>query len=416
MTDDERALLGSLLHDPRKVCEVSIGSHNLTDRAGEILATIQRLDRKGVEPDIVSVSAELKHIPPAEIALLTSTVSTASNFDYYEGRVKESWTRRKLAALGELLLHSKEPIDTLMASLDRELVEIAGTSGRRPVATVSSQMLGFIETLERRCNLKGEMPGIKCGIEGLDIVTLGLQKGLLYVIGARPSCGKSALMLNMAAHIAYKERRKVGVLSLESGSNEVLARMVSSMGHVSSKNIKAGLLSAGDKQKIMETCATIHGVDTMYIWDQPNAKLTDVVSVCRQMVRKGGCEVLFLDYAQIVRVPGAQDRRQAAEETSMTMKEIARDLQVPVVMAAQLKRDSDGRRPTFADFQWTSQFEQDADVAALIHHEYAGDDPYKIERSWLLADKVRDGGKTAIPLVFKGEYVSFYGTQQETRV
>ena len=95
MTDDERALLGSLLHDPRKVCEVSIGSH-LTDRAGEILATIQRLDRKGVEPDIVSVSAELETHSGQRNCAIPARYPRRQTLTYYEGRVKESWTRRKL--------------------------------------------------------------------------------------------------------------------------------------------------------------------------------------------------------------------------------------------------------------------------------------------------------------------------------
>ena len=150
------------------------------------------------------------------------------------------------------------------------------------------------------------------------------------------------------------------------------------MGHVSSKNIKAGLLSAGDKQKIMETCATIHGVDTMYLWDQPNAKLTDVVSVCRQMVRKE--DARFFSFRTMRRscVPGAQDRRQAAEETSMTMKEIARDLQVPVVhgRTAQEGFWTAADSPTSSGPASLNRMQ----TSPLIHHEYAGDDPYKIER------------------------------------
>ena len=140
------------------------------------------------------------------------------------------------------------------------------------------------------------------------------------------------------------------------------------------------------------------------------AKLGDCLSIARQMVRRYGAQVLFLDYAQIVRVPGASERREAAEEVSMSFKELARELNVPVVMLAQLKRDADGRRPDMGDFQWTSQFEQDADVACLIWHKYGPE--YQIEESFLIMDKVRDGAKAIVPVVFLNQYVTFVNKEK----
>jgi replicative DNA helicase len=413
MTETERAFLGSLLLDPSKLCDVSLLPDQMGRDAGELYAAIIRLDKQGVKPDYLSLAKALPKMNAADIADIGRAVGSAGNIGFYERELSEAWTREKLRRLG-MVLQEKRGVDELLATVERELVEISGVGGKRAVSNVADLMLDFINLVEKRYNSHGEMPGIRTGVNALDACCLGLQPSLLYIIGARPSQGKSALMLNIAAHIAYKEKRKVGLLSLESGMNEIISRLVASMGRVSAGRIKSGVLSAADLQGVLEAGGRIAD-GFLYAWDQPNAKLTDVVSTCRQMVRKHGCEVLFLDYAQIVRVPGAIDRRAAAEETSMTMKELARELEVPIVMAAQLKRDADGRRPTFADFQWTSQFEQDADVAVLIQHIYKtnSDDPYQIESSWLLADKVRDGQKTAIPITFQQEYVTFTDNSRE---
>jgi replicative DNA helicase len=114
---------------------------------------------------------------------------------------------------------------------------------------------------------------------------------------------------------------------------------------------------------------------------------------------------MFVDYAKLIRVRVAQEKRAAVEEVSQSMKELARELNVPVVLLAQLKRDADNRRPELSDFQWTSQFEQDADVAALIHHKYDKEKRYKIERSYLLLEKVRDGKRCIVNIVFQPEFL-----------
>lgn len=404
MQENERSLLNAMMMDVGILAEMTVEVDQFQSATHRtIFNAIQSLAAKGVTPDVMAIHSELPGLDIAVLLETSSTIGSAANWRHYEKLVKEDWAIARLKILGKMLQEDKESAE-LIEVVEREICEITRTSGRRGIVKLSSLMARAIDEVERRFHAKGEMPGIPTGLEGFDAVTQGFQKARMYVIGARPSQGKSALALNMALHIAVKEKRTVGFLSLESSMVEMIMRGLSSLGRVESGRITSGFLSTSDFQKIQDGGIQIFN-SNLYAWDQPNAKLGDCLSVARQMVRRYGAEVLFLDYAQIVRVPGTTERREAAEEVSMSFKELARELNIPIVLLAQLKRDADERRPGMGDFQWTSQFEQDADVACLIWHKYR--ENYEIEESFLLMDKVRDGAKAIVPVVFLNQFVTF---------
>jgi replicative DNA helicase len=230
---------------------------------------------------------------------------------------------------------------------------------------------------------------------------------LLYVIGGRPSQGKSALGLNIAAHVSIKERRPVGFLSLESSTTELLGRLVASSANVNSRNLASGFFSGTDMAGIHKAGELLYAAP-LWIWDQPNAKLADTVSTARFMRRQHKVELLVIDYLQLIGVPGAVDRRDSVAQSSMAMKQLARELEIPVVILAQLNRDSDNRRPEMGDFQWSSQIEQDADVGIMLYHKMSGpDEDRTIDKSWLFVEKCRDGKRGSVPVCFRQEYVRF---------
>lgn len=409
MQDNERALLASLMLDPSIVGEMTIEADQFeTADNRDIFTAIMGLIVKGTTPDLKAVRSAMPGVDVAYLAEVSGTVGSAANWKHYEKLIKEDWAIRRIRTLGKMLQEKKESAE-LIETIEREICAITRIGGRRGIVRLADLMVPAIEEVERRYQAKGAMPGMSTGIDGFDAVTQGLQPSRLYVIGARPSQGKSALALNMALHMAVKDKRTVGFLSLESSNMELVLRGMSSMSRVESGRISSGFLGISDLAKIMDGGGQMAKAN-MWIWDQPNAKLGDCLSVARQMVRRYGAKVLFLDYAQIVRVPGTSERREAAEEVSMSFKELARELNVPVVMLAQLKRDADGRRPDMGDFQWTSQFEQDADVACLIWHKYGPE--YQIEESYLIMDKVRDGAKAIVPVVFLNQYVTFANKAQ----
>jgi replicative DNA helicase len=198
--------------------------------------------------------------------------------------------------------------------------------------------------------------------------------------------------------MAIIQHTTVGYITLESAKEELLDRTFSNYGNIDSNTLATGRFFAHDFKTLSDVGEKVYG-SKMYIYEVANARLEQVVSAARQMVRRYGCEVLFIDYLQLIRSAG--DRREQVERSSMAMKELARQLEVPVIVAAQLRRDADGRRPGLGDFQHSSQMEQDADAAMLIYEDAEQD------CVWLHVAKNRDGEKGSVKLRFKGSYVRF---------
>lgn len=416
--DSELALLCSIIFNPENIPELLITSDMFKDeRNGLIFNAITKLYAKGVSPDYVSLSRYCPTVDPVYITEIGDVTATGVNFKHYEKQVILDWKTRELEKLSMEIreqsekITNDEGIDSITDGIEKTLNRLVLAENKRQIVDIKDLIPEAVEKIEQKWKNKGKLSGIPTGIDAFDKVTNGLKEGRLYVFGGRPSSGKSLSALGIAQHIVYKEKLPIGFISLESSVDELILRSISSTGSVVADKLSSGILATSDFAKINNACEIMFQ-DGFYVYDEPNAKLSTVLSKAREMKRKHNIQALFLDYAQIVRVPSAKDRRESSEETSMAMKQLARDLNIPVVMLAQLKRDADEKRPTFGDFQWTSQFEQDADVACLIWHEYEkmsedNPDPYKIARSSLLLDKVRDGKKTVIPVNFRGEYVRF---------
>lgn len=416
--DSELALLCSIIFNPENIPELLITADMFKDeRNGTIFTAITKLYARGVSPDYVALSRACPTVDPVYITEIGNVTATGANFKHYEKQVALDWKIRELEKLSMEIKEQAEKVnddaalDLITDGIEKTLNRLVLAENKRQIVDIKDLIPETVEKIEQKCKNKGKLSGISTGMTAFDNVTNGLKEGRLYVIGGRPSSGKSLSALGMAQHIVYEEKLPVGFISLESSVDELIMRSISSQGSVNADKLSSGFLTTGDFMKINDACSKMF-YEGFKVYDEPNAKLSTVLSKAREMKRKYDIKVLFLDYAQIVRVPSAKDRRESSEETSMAMKQLARDLNIPVVMLAQLKRDADEKRPTFGDFQWTSQFEQDADVACLIWHEYEemseeNQDPYKIKRSSWLLDKVRDGKKTVIPVTFRGEYVRF---------
>jgi len=405
-------MLSMLFIKPSLFTEISVTKEMFSrSKNATMFETMQSLYWKGTAMDEKIISEEIPDIEWNYVVEVCNTVGSAANWEWYENAIKDEWTREHLERLGKVLSTGAVPVNAppteeLIESIYNELELIAGSSGRRAIMKIGDGLIQYIEGLEQKYNNRGKLPGIATGIEGFDQYTQGLQNGLLYVIGARPSQGKSALALNMARHISVTEKIPSGIILAESSVRSAINRLVADLGNVNGVKVNSGYMAHKDFSSIMEASGKLYEAP-MYLWDQANPKLIDCKSVARLLVRKSKIKVLFVDYAQIIRVPGAIDRRSSAEEVSMSMKELARDLDIPVVLLAQLGRDADERRPGLGDFQWSSQFEQDADVAALLWHVYDKAQPKLINESYLIMEKNKDGPTGSVRLTFQKDYVRF---------
>lgn len=410
---DELHLLGCMVLDPGIWYQSKINSRHFITREGKaIYDALVTVYTKGETPTILLLNDYVQGVPTSTIAELTD-IPTSANWRYYEGRVIENALRHRLSILSAEIkeaLREEEPGEVI-GMIDLRIQEMLLSGSGRKITASSEMVTPFIDELMRRMKDGGKIPGVTTGLRKLDDYTKGLQKSRLYYVGARPSQGKSALMLNFVRSAAIAEGRKVGVISLESDNNELFLRMVSSQSNVNSESLMTGMVGTHSQiSKIEDACRQI-GDSGIWFYDEPNMELTKVVSVARRMVETFGCEVIYVDYLQLIS-HGSESTpmRDRVAHVSKSLKELARNLNVPVVCLAQLRRDADNRKPAMGDFAESSQVEKDADVAILIWHRQKEDEE---EMSYLVVEKNRDGATGMVPVKFARPVVRFGEVERE---
>jgi len=261
----------------------------------------------------------------------------------------------------------------------------------------------LIPVIEERYKAGGGLPGISTGIAELDEATMGLQDKRLYYVAARPSDGKSALLMQIALEIA-KRGTPVGFFSLESAEEEFGSRSLAHAGRLAQQYIASGDLDVAGFAKLTEAVGKIKDLP-LYIDDKSNAPLEHIIRQSRVMVTRHKVKAIFVDYVQLIKTEG-ETKRHIVETASHALKDIARNLGVPVVAAAQLNRNADGRAPALGDFQHSSALEQDADTAILMEW-LKNSDGTPTDKNKLHIAKNRDGSKGVITLQFIPDILRF---------
>lgn len=355
----------------------------------------------GKDVDLVLIAQDLHGAyDPAKIAGITDSVPSAANWKYHYEVVRTEWMRAgmgKIAREAVERLKSEDPAQVLDDMLQKsgQLTTATGYEMKQARSYLKSQM----DEIERRFHAKGELPGIESGFEALDHITLGFRDRLLYIVGARPSDGKTALALTFARNICGEQRIPGAFLSLESAGEELVSRAIANVGSIDNRKIESGSLRPADFKGLTDAAGDIYDWP-LWIYDQPNMTLPVLKAKAREAVLVHGAKILFVDYIQIVkRTDYSVPFREFMNEVSMSLKELARELNVPVIALSQLGRDAENSRPTLAKLKESGQIEQDADGVFLIWHTDDG--------SKLLVDKMRNGPKGEVPVVFNGSKVRF---------
>lgn len=403
MSEMQRVMLGQIFHDPDTWHRAGLVSEHFTDGfCRMVYEAIGQVMEAGEPLSLLTVKQRVPDIDAARLAQLTD--APRGNWSFYADRVKEEarryWLRRLMAEAVEQIDRG-DGTDQVYGYVEDGLVKIA-LAGKEDVRLMAEGLKGYIEELEDRHNHPGQLPGITTGFEAFDLVFGGFERQKLYYIGARPSQGKSALLLNFLAHAA-RAGAKCGLLSLESSEREAYARLFAQTQNIENGKLRLGYFRDADMKRIVDAATEIYDWP-VWISDNPELTVSEVKTVCRKMVIAHGVEILYVDYLQYIREDeDGVERRDHVAATSRALKAIARQLNVPVVCAAQLRRDADGRRPMLGDFAESSQVEKDADVAILLHEWVdAG-----IEYHQVCVEKNRDGRTLDIPVVFDKEFARF---------
>ena len=381
----ERAALGSLLEDAEAVSS-AIGQHLRPDdfysRANQrIFEAVLQLDEKGLRPDIQTVVQELKQLGKLDeaggasyVSGLTTVIPSSANIDYYVQMVKNYSLKRLLLKLASQIavnatdesMEAREVLEEVQKDIFKLTDERQVFSSRR----IGEVLKETIDQIDKVMKSKNPITGISSGIEKLDQMTSGFQRDEFIIIGARPSVGKTALALNMASHIAFHRKVPAAFFSLEMSDIALVQRLISSEAMVQAQNLRSGFLSSSDYKKIIDVMGLIYEAP-FHIVDIPNMKLSDLRNHARKQRSQQQVEIIFIDYLGLIAhdISSAMPRYEQISEISRSLKSLARELHIPIVVLCQLNRDAQWEVPTLANLRDSGSIEQDADLVLFLNRE-----------------------------------------------
>ncbi|ADK81977.1 replicative DNA helicase [Sediminispirochaeta smaragdinae] len=430
-SEAEAATLGAMLLDPEAVGIVLRHLRPEDFYSGynrNIYSAILSLFNKGQEVDLITLTDELRATGKLEASggasyatTLTSVVPTSANVEYYAKIVKDSSIRRSLLKIAaELTSQSHdESIDSreLIEEAERKIFDITDNQQTGSYRGANEIINETIAAIEKLYHTKNSYTGIPSGFPDLDNMTSGFQRAEFIVIGARPSVGKTAFALSMAANMSIKKSVPIGFFTLEMSAQALMQRLVSSEARINSRNLRTGFLKPSDFYNLTEAAGRIYEAP-LFIDDTPNIKLLDLRAQARRMRSKEGVEALFIDYIGLIEPEnkGNVPRHEQVAEISRSLKSLARELDIPIISLSQVGRQSEGKAPTLADLRESGSIEQDADVVMFLHREREsgkdGEQQTSVKTELIVA-KQRNGPVGTIEIAFIPHYTKFESLARE---
>ena len=368
--------------------------------------------------DLITLSDELNRVGEldacggmARISQLTSAVPTSANVEYYARIVQALSMRRELQRIAASIISDSfddsREVRYIIEEAERRIFEITDRQQTGSFRLAREIINQTVDAIERLYHSSGTYTGIPSGFGDLDNLTSGFQNSEFVVIGARPSVGKTALALTMAAHIAVQQRKPVGFFTLEMSAVALMQRLLAAEARLDSNRIRSGLLRPSDFHKITDAAGRLYDAP-LFIEDSPNLKLLDLRAQARRMKSNHSVEIVFIDYLTLISSEN-QDlpRHEQIAEISRSLKALARELDVPVLALSQVRRETEGKLPTLADLRESGSIEQDADVVMFLHRERGTDENLNERETDLIVAKQRNGPVGKINLTFFPEYTTF---------
>ena len=297
------------------------------------------------------------------------------------------------------------------------LVQNRGGNGE--YVPIKQVVLNALEKIEKASKSKGTVTGIPTGFIDLDYKTSGLQPSDLILVAARPSMGKTAFVLNIAQHVAFKQNRTVAIFSLEMSKEQLVNRLFSLESYVDAQLLRTGNLKDSDWEKLIEGAGTI-GRSNLIIDDTPGISISEMRSKCRKYKMEHNLDLIIIDYLQLMSgsVGGRNEsRQQEISDISRSLKALARELSVPVIALSQLSRAVEQRpdhRPMLSDLRESGAIEQDADVVMFIYRDdYYNKDTEHVNEAEIIIAKQRNGPIGTVTLTWLPQYTKFANSERK---
>ena len=427
----EQSVLGAMLLDREAVgraLEVIDEESFYRIQHRYIFSSMLSLWEKNEAIDLITVGEELKrngHFDAVGgatyLAELFDTVATSSNVEYHAKLVQEKWVLRKVievcTSVSARAFEDGEDSGQILDEAERAIFAISDSRLRKGFVSAKEMVPSTIKVIEKLFNEKKLVSGLETGFSHLDRLTSGLQGGDLIIVAGRPSMGKTSLAMNIAANAAIRKKKSVGVFSLEMGTEQLLMRLLCSEARVNSERVRTGFLRHKDWPMLISAAGQLAEAP-LYIDDTGSMNVLELRAKARRLQAEHGLDMIVVDYLQLLNAHGrSESRQQEITEISRSLKALAKELKVPVVVLSQLSRAVDSRsdhRPVLSDLRESGAIEQDADLVCFVFRE---EHYHRTEENEgigeIIIGKQRNGPIGVVKVRFLGEYTRFETLERE---
>jgi replicative DNA helicase len=435
----EKGVLSCLLQSPSELindAQIALPHESFYHPANrQLYEVLLEFNKKAIPIDLVSLSTYLldkqlmdKIGGPAVLPELLSFVPTPAHYPHYKGILHDKHLlRRIIGACTEGIQSAYEYQEDVPGLLDkveqRVLAVREDTQSKDTIKPLKAHITEAIDSIESMLLTPGALRGLGTGYRKLDVISNGLQGGEMFIIAARPSMGKTSFVMNIVEHIAVEQQNPVAFFSLEMSASVLVRRLICGRAQVSMSRLNSGLLNREEQRKVMTACGQLQNAH-IFIDETPGLDILDLRAKARRLKKQHGIKMIAIDYLQLMTSGskrGKENRQIEIAEISAGLKGVAKELDLPIVVLAQLNRQVENRkggRPMLSDLRESGSIEQDADMVGLLSRtDYAGskqeadeekpDDESKKGEAVLIMAKNRNGPTDDVPLRFVAEHMRF---------
>ncbi len=434
----EKSLLGSIFWSSyalQRACEELSSEVFFLDSHAKIFECICELYNKHqpvdvstvtslmVEKNIVNLVGGVEYLNE-----LVDNVATGANVDYYIDKVLEKYTLRKMIEVAtSIVTMANDPssvVEDAVEYAEKSILNVSRTRRGTEFRTIRDVLNSARENIDNIVKNKGKLTGLTSGLIDLDRLTTGFQPTQLIILAARPAVGKTAFALNVATAAAKSTKKNIAIFSLEMPAEQLIMRMISSLGQIDAMKLQKGNLETDDYRKINEAISQLADTN-IYFHDGSAITASEIQAKCRRLATQGeGLGLVIIDYLQLISSSSkySGSRQQEVSEISRKLKTMALELEVPVIALSQLSRDVEKRedkKPVLSDLRESGAIEQDADIVAALHAPAQDSSTGVIDNSLpvpiqLIILKHRNGQTGTIDMLFKKRTSTFLSLKKDS--
>jgi len=437
--DAEMAVLGAMLLDRDAIARALECINEkcfYSNQHARIFEAIITLYDRNEAVDLITLTEELRKANGLDaiggvsyLETVLSSVATSASVEYHSKIVLEKSTLRRLIEASTQIINEayggQAEVADLMDRAERKIFEISGSKLRQGFVAMQDIIKDSFEMVEQLYQQKRYVTGLETGFKDLDTLTAGFQAGDFVVIAGRPSMGKTSFALNIAQHVAIRQKLPVAVFSLEMTKEQLMLRVLCSEARVKSHSVRTGFVGKADWGKLTRAAGTLHDAP-IYIDDSADLTVLEMRAKARRLKSEVNIGLVVVDYLQLIRGhQRAENRQQEISHISRSLKALAKELGIPVIALSQLsraveQREKKEKRPILSDLRESGAIEQDADVVLFIYrpHVYKAGGEVMAEgmgeesmedrrKAEIIIGKQRNGPTGTVHLVFFDEYTRF---------